>query len=55
MWTDENCDMIFERIERQFEKENKNRDCWVEYEVTEIIDFPEDSDRGIQFKKSSAW
>ena len=24
-------------------------------EVTEIIDFPEDSDRGIQFKKSSAW
>lgn len=51
----ENCDMIFERIERQFEKENKNRDCWVEYEVTEIIDFPEDSDRGIQFKKSSTW
>lgn len=51
----ENCDMIFERIERRFEAENKNKGCWLEYEVSEIVDFAEDDERQVRFKKSNRW
>lgn len=34
----ENCEVIFERIEKNFNKLNKNKKCWIEYNVAEVAE-----------------
>lgn len=51
----ENCDMIFGRIEKGFYAENKNMGCWIEYDVTEVVDIPVNN-KAIKFKnKVNIW
>ena len=51
----ENCEMIFERIRKNFKRKNRNANCDLEYNVAEMIEFP-DNPEPIKFKKhKSAW
>lgn len=49
----ENCDTIFGRIEKSFYAENKNMKCWVEYDVTEVVNLPKSQAGNIKFKKNA--
>lgn len=40
----ENCAMIFERIRKHFKKMNRNTNCDIEYNVTELKDFDDNAD-----------
>lgn len=52
----ENCDTIFGRIEKGFYSENKNMGCWIEYDVTEAVNFPTNPSGNIKFKnKDKIW
>jgi len=51
----ENCDMIFDRIRKNFKRKNRNANCDLEYNVAELIEFHEEAEP-IKFKKGkSAW
>lgn len=51
----ENCDMIFDRIRKNFKRKNRNTNCDLEYNVAELIEFHEDAEP-VKFKKvKSAW
>lgn len=52
----ENCDLIFGRIEKGFYAENKNMNCWIEYDVTEVVDIPQNKNQSIKFRnKPNLW
>lgn len=52
----ENCDLIFGRIKKGFYAENKNINCWIEYDVTEVVDIPQNQNHAIKFKnKVNIW
>lgn len=52
----ENCDMIFRRIEKSFDALMDNQKCWIEYELTEAVNLPQESSEGIHFKhKTTPW
>lgn len=48
----ENCDVIFERIRKKFKKKNRNTNCDLEFNVSEILDIP-DSPAQIKFNKNT--
>ena len=48
----ENCDMIFERIRKKFKRKNRNTNCDLEFNVSEILDIP-DSPVQIKFKNNT--
>lgn len=48
----ENCEMIFERIRRAFKKANRNSNCDLEYNISELLDIPESSEP-IRFKRGT--
>lgn len=51
----ENCEMIFERIRKNFKKKNRNSNCDLEYNATELLEFPEE-EKPMKFKsKKSLW
>ncbi len=51
----ENCEMIFERIRKNFKKKNRNSNCDLEYNATELLEFPDD-EKPMKFKsKKSLW
>ena len=48
----ENCEVIFERIERRFNELNTNKKCWIEYNVTEVVELAKRKAMEAQFKKN---
>lgn len=51
----ENCEMIFERIRKNFKKKNRNSNCDLEYNATELLSFPAE-EKPMKFKsKKSLW
>lgn len=47
----ENCEMIFERIRRMFKKLNRNSNCDLEYNVSELLEIPKEAE-SIRFKNN---
>ncbi|MBQ6833738.1 MAG: hypothetical protein IJO55_04900 [Lachnospiraceae bacterium] len=51
----ENCEMIFERIRKEFKKINRNTNCDLEYNVSELLELTADPEP-IRFKsKKNRW
>ena len=48
----ENCEVIFERIERRFNELNTNKKCWIEYNVTEVVELAKRKAMEAQFKNN---
>lgn len=46
----ENCDLIFGRIENGFYSEINNTNCWIEYDVTEVVEIPQNQYKSIKFR-----
>lgn len=51
----ENCEMIFERIRKNFKKKNRNPNCDLEYHASELLEFPEETKRLSFRNKSVGW
>ena len=46
----ENCDLIFGRIENGFYSGINNTNCWIEYDVTEVVEIPQNQYKSIKFR-----
>lgn len=48
----ENCEMIFERIRKNFKKKNRNSNCDLEYNAAAVMEFPEET-KPLKFKMNT--